>query len=34
MWVRIKFPAGQENYIPFAWFRLAQGDNLGLLPRC
>jgi hypothetical protein len=34
MWVRIKFPAGQENYIPWAWFRLAEGDNLGLLPGC
>jgi hypothetical protein len=34
MWVRIKFPAGQENYIPFAWFRLDSGDNLGLLPAC
>jgi Fibronectin type III domain len=34
MWVQIRYPAGQLNYIPFAWFRLAEGDNLGLLPRC
>lgn len=34
MWVRIVYPAGKENYIPFAWFRLAEGDNLALLPSC
>lgn len=34
MWVRIKFPGAQDNYIPFAWFRLDNGDNLGQLPTC
>jgi len=33
-WVRIAFPTGQSNYIPFAWFRLDGGDDLGLLPGC
>ncbi|HET6212499.1 MAG TPA: fibronectin type III domain-containing protein [Micromonosporaceae bacterium] len=31
-WVRITFQG--DNYIPFAWFRLDGGDNLGMLPRC
>jgi hypothetical protein len=33
-WVKIKFPAGQQNYIPYAWFRLESGDSLSPLPSC
>jgi hypothetical protein len=31
-WIRIKFEG--DNYIPFAWFRLDDGDNPGMLPGC
>jgi hypothetical protein len=33
-WVKIKFPAGQQNYIPYAWFRMESGDSLSPLPGC
>ena len=33
-WVKIKFPAGQQNYIPYAWFRMESGDSLSPLPTC
>jgi hypothetical protein len=33
-WVKIKFPAGQQNYIPYAWFRMESGDSLSPLPSC
>ena len=33
-WVKIKFPAGKENYIPYAWFRMESGDSLNPLPGC
>lgn len=33
-WVKIKFPGAQQNYIPYAWFRMESGDSLAPLPRC
>ena len=33
-WVRIKFPGTQQNYIPYAWFRMESGDSLSPLPQC
>ncbi len=31
-WIRIRFQG--DNYIPFAWFTLDGGDNIGQLPQC
>jgi hypothetical protein len=33
-WVKIKWPSGQQNYIPYAWFRMESGDSLNPLPGC
>jgi hypothetical protein len=34
-WVKIKFPSGQQNYIPYAWFTFDVGQGaLGNLPGC
>jgi hypothetical protein len=34
VWILIVFPGTREHYLPFAWFRLDNGDNLNQLAQC
>jgi hypothetical protein len=33
-WIKIKYPSGKQNYIPYAWFRLERNDSLSPIYGC